>query len=53
MLMLLGVAGWMHVGATGAHAQSFRQGVAAFQRQDYVKASRTFIPLAERGNAAA
>lgn len=36
-----------------ANAQSFRQGVGAFQRQDYVTASRTFIPLAERGNAAA
>ncbi|MDH2344384.1 tetratricopeptide repeat protein [Bradyrhizobium sp. SSUT77] len=39
--------------AIPAHAQSFRQGVSAFQRQDYVTASRIFIPLAERGNAAA
>lgn len=36
-----------------AHAQSFRQGVSAFNRQDYVQASRVFIPLAERGNASA
>lgn len=36
-----------------ANAQSFRRGVVAFQRQDYVTASRAFIPLAERGNAAA
>ncbi|MGY4622961.1 tetratricopeptide repeat protein [Bradyrhizobium sp. USDA 4486] len=53
MLMSLGVAGWLLVGVTGAHAQSFRQGVVAFQRQDYVTASRIFIPLAERGNAPA
>ena len=39
--------------AAPVHAQSFRQGVAAFQRQDYVTASRIFIPLAERGNAPA
>jgi hypothetical protein len=36
-----------------AHAQSFRQGVSSFHRQDYSTASRIFIPLAERGNAAA
>jgi TPR repeat protein len=41
--------------ATGnlAHAQSLRDGVAAYNRQDYVRASGIFIPLAERGNAAA
>lgn len=39
--------------AIPAHAQSLGQGVAAFKRQDYVTASRVFIPLAERGNAAA
>jgi hypothetical protein len=32
-----------------AEAQSFRQGVSAFNRQDYVSASRVFIPLAEQG----
>ena len=36
-----------------AHAQSVRQGISAIQRQDFVAASRIFIPLAERGNAAA
>ena len=39
--------------ATGAQAQSFRQGVSAFNRQDYMQASRVFIPLAERGNPSA
>jgi hypothetical protein len=38
---------------TGAQAQSFRQGVSAFNRQDYTQASRAFIPLAERGNPSA
>jgi len=32
---------------------SLRQGVSAFNRQDYVSASRSFIPLAERGVASA
>jgi hypothetical protein len=36
-----------------AHAQSFRHGVSAFNRQDYVQASQVFIPLAERGNPSA
>src|ERR1700722_17722915 len=36
-----------------AQAQSLRQGVSAFNRQDYVSASRIFIPLAERGVASA
>jgi TPR repeat protein len=38
--------------ANPAAAQSFRQGVAAFDRQSYVPASRV-IPLAERGDPAA
>ena len=38
---------------TGAQAQSLRQGVSAFNRQDYMQASRVFIPLAERGNPSA
>ncbi len=46
LLVLIAVAGPLH-------AQSLGQGVAAFKRQDYVAASRVFIPLAERGNAAA
>ena len=36
-----------------AEAASFRQGVFAFDRQDYVSASRIFIPLAEQGQPAA
>jgi uncharacterized protein len=36
-----------------AGAASFRQGVSAFNRQDYASASRVFIPLAERGIPAA
>lgn len=39
--------------AAPVHAESFRLGVAAYSRQDYMTASRIFIPLAERGNAAA
>jgi hypothetical protein len=39
--------------AIPVHAQSFRHGVSAFNRQDYVQASRDFIPLAERGNPSA
>jgi TPR repeat protein len=38
---------------TFAEAASFRQGVSAFNRQDYVSASQVFIPLAERGEPAA
>ena len=36
-----------------AQAQSLRDGVAAYNRQDYVRASNVFIPLAERGVAPA
>jgi TPR repeat protein len=36
-----------------AEAATFRQGEAAFNRQDYVSASQVFIPLAERGEPAA
>ena len=39
--------------ANFAKAQSLRQGVSAFNHQDYVSASRTFIPLAEQGLPAA
>jgi TPR repeat protein len=35
------------------YAQSLQQGVAAFNRRDYRLASQVFIPLAERGDAAA
>src|SRR6201995_5747128 len=43
----------MRVGVHSALAQSLREGKSAFDRQDYVAASQEFIPLAERGNAAA
>jgi TPR repeat protein len=36
-----------------SYAQSLQQGVAAFNRRDYRLASQVFIPLAERGDAAA
>ncbi len=36
-----------------AEAQTFRQAASAFNRHDYVSASRILIPLAERGDAAA
>ena len=36
-----------------AEAATFRQGVSAFNRQNYVLASQIFIPIAERGEAAA
>ena len=36
-----------------AAAQSLRQAVSAFNRQDYVSASRVFLPLAEQGVPAA
>lgn len=39
--------------AIPAYVQSLGQGVSAFRRQEYVTASRVFIPLAERGNVAA
>jgi hypothetical protein len=39
--------------ATFAQAQSLRHGISAFNHQDYVSASRAFIPLAERGVPAA
>jgi len=36
-----------------ARAASLRQGITAFNRQDYVAASRNFIPLAQIGDPAA
>jgi TPR repeat protein len=46
-LLMLFVAGNL------AEAATFRQGVSAFNRQDYATASRIFIPLAEQGQPAA
>lgn len=51
LALLVAVAVWS--GSFAAQAQSLRHGVSALYRQDYVAASRTFIPLAERGNAPA
>jgi hypothetical protein len=39
--------------AAPSYAQSLQQGVASFNRRDYRQASHVFIPLAERGDAAA
>jgi TPR repeat protein len=36
-----------------AEAASFRQGVSAFNRQEYLLAAQNFFPLAEQGDAAA
>jgi TPR repeat protein len=36
-----------------AEAASFRQGVSAFSRQDYLLAAQNFFPLAEQGDPAA
>jgi hypothetical protein len=43
----------LSLAAAPVHAQSFRQGVSAFNHQDYARASRMFIPLAERGSPSA
>lgn len=51
-LFLAAVALMLSV-ATPVTAQSLRQGVSALNRQDYQRASRILIPLAERGNASA
>ena len=39
--------------ASFAHAQSLRQGIAAFNRQDFMLAARIFTPYAERGQPSA
>jgi TPR repeat protein len=44
---LLGLAG------NFAEAATFRQGVSAFNRQDYLLAAQNFFPLAEQGDPAA
>src|SRR5438105_15328807 len=45
-LITLGVA-FLILGVDLAQAQPLRQGVAAFNRQDYVLAARIFTPYAE------
>jgi TPR repeat protein len=53
-LVLIPTAALIALCASGAvHAQSLRDGVAAYNRQDFVRASNVFIPLAERGVAPA
>ena len=52
-LLMVACAVLMISSGTFAHAQSLQQGVSAFNRQDYQRASLNFIPLAEQGNAAA
>jgi TPR repeat protein len=49
----LAAALFLTFAAAPVQAQSFKQGVSAFNRQNYAQASQIFIPLAERGNAAA
>ena len=51
---LIAVTALLLLSAGGlAQAQSLRQGISAFNRQNYVAASRSFIPLAEQGVASA
>jgi hypothetical protein len=53
LCVAVGIAALMISTGNFAQASSFRQGVSAYSRQDYVLASRIFIPLAERGESAA
>ena len=53
VLVLAAAAVLLFSAGNFAEAASFRQGVSAFNRQDYVSASRIFIPLAELGAPAA
>ena len=52
-LLMIAAAVVMISSGSPAHAQSLRQGVSAFNRQDYQQASQIFIPLAERGEPSA
>ncbi len=52
-LIAAGVAALLSSMPGLVEAASFRQGVLAFNRQDYVSASRIFVPLAEQGEPAA
>src|ERR1700753_2901007 len=47
--LIVAVATWLILSASSAYSQSLQQGIAAYNRQDYVRASNIFIPLAERG----
>jgi uncharacterized protein len=50
-IFFLAIAAFSLLLAAGdfAEAASLRQGISAFNRQDYMSASRVFIPLAEQG----
>jgi TPR repeat protein len=50
---ILAIAVQLLVAAAPVQAEVLGPGLAAFNRQDYVRASRILIPLAERGNATA
>jgi hypothetical protein len=52
-LLVVAAATLMISSGNPACAQSLRQGVSAFNRQDYQAASQIFIPLAERGEPSA
>jgi TPR repeat protein len=52
-LIAAGLAALLLSTPSFVEAASFRQGVSAFNRQDYVSASQIFIPLAEQGEPAA
>ena len=52
-LIAVGVAALLSSTPGFVEAASLRQGVLAFNRQDYVSASRIFVPLAEQGEPAA
>ena len=51
--LVLAAAVLMISSGAPAYAQSLRQGVSAFNRQDYQVASRIFIPLAGQGEPSA
>jgi TPR repeat protein len=53
LYILIAASALLFSDGNSAEAQSFRQGVSAFNRQNYLLASRIFIPLAERGQPAA
>jgi TPR repeat protein len=53
LFVVLATAGALLLISDQVEAASLRQGVSAFSRQDYVKASGIFIPLAEQGDPAA
>jgi TPR repeat protein len=53
LLAVAAVAALLVSAGNLAEAASFRQGVSAFNRHDYVSASQVFIPLAEQGEPSA